>query len=157
MKLSIEKVLVHYVALSRVRRRMITAVFYLNLVVGCAAAPQLNCPSSEELFINEMIYFGTAKPHGVVTPKEWEDFLRLSITPRFPKGFTFWQATGQWQNSARAITREASYIVSLVHPDDGLSEKTVSAFVNEYKLRFKQEAVLRVKNPVCSGKGTFSP
>jgi Protein of unknown function (DUF3574) len=93
----------------------------------------------------------------VVTPKEWEDFLRLSITPRFPKGFTYWQASGQWQNSATVITKEASYIVSLVHPDDIPSEKAVRAFVSEYKLRFKQEAVLRVKNPVCSGEGMLSP
>lgn len=135
-----------------VRRRLFTAVVYLTLLVGCVAVPQLSCPSSEERYVNVMLYFGTAKPQGVVTSKEWEDFLRTAITPRFPKGFTFWQASGQWQNSSRTITRETSWVVSLVHPDDSDNEKAVAAIVNDYKLRFQQEAVLRVKNSVCVGK-----
>lgn len=139
------------------RRPLITVVVYLTLLVGCAAIPQLNCPSSEERSVNEMLYFRTAKPRGVVTPKEWEDFLLTSLTPRFPKGFPFWQASGQWQNSTRTITREISWVVSLVHPNDADNEMAVAAIVNDYKRRFKQEAVLRLKSPVCVGKGTLSP
>jgi Protein of unknown function (DUF3574) len=104
-----------------------------------------------------MLYFGTAKPSGVVTPNEWEDFLRTSITPRFPNGFTVWQASGQWQHSAKTITKETSLVVSLVHSDDDYSEKAVRTIVNDYKRRFEQESVLRVKNPVCVSKGTLSP
>jgi Protein of unknown function (DUF3574) len=96
-----------------------------------------------------MLYFGTAKPHGAVTSKEWEDFLRTSITPRFPKGFTFWQASGQWQNSGGTLTQETSFVVSLVHPDDAQSENAVDSITREYKSRFKQEAVLRVKDYAC--------
>lgn len=134
------------------RRRLFTAVVFLTLLVGCVAVPQLSCPSSEERYVNEMLYFGTAKPHGTVKPNEWVDFLRTSISPRFPKGFTYWQASGQWQTSSKAIAREASYVVSLVHPDDEYHEKALAAIVHEYKLRFKQEAVLRVKGTVCVGK-----
>jgi len=139
------------------RRPLITVVVYLTLLVGCAAIPQLSCPSSEERSVNEMLYFGTAKPRGVVTPKEWEVFLRTAITPRFPKGFTLWQASGQWQNSTRTIARETSWVVSLVHPDDAVNEMALAAIVDDYKGMFKQEAVLRVKSPVCVGKGTLSP
>jgi Protein of unknown function (DUF3574) len=136
---------------------MITAVFNLTLLVGCAAVPQLSCPASEERSVNEMLYFGTAKPDGVVTPNDWEDFLRTSITPRFPNGFTVWQASGQWQNLDKTIIKETSFVVSIVHPDDDSSEKSVRTIVNEYKRRFEQESVLRMKSPVCLGKGTLFP
>jgi Protein of unknown function (DUF3574) len=107
------KGIVIYVADSMVRNRISIAVFNLYLMVGCATVPQLSCLSSEQHSINEMLYFGTANLQGVVTPNEWADFLRTSITPRFPKGFTFWQASGQWQNSAKAKIKETSFIVSL--------------------------------------------
>jgi Protein of unknown function (DUF3574) len=135
-----------------VRSRIITALVSLFLLAGCAAAPQISCPSGEESSVNEIMYFGTAKPNGAVTSHEWEGFLRTSITPSFPKGFTFWQASGQWQNAGRTITRETSFVVSLVHPDDELSEIAVRAIITEYKLRFNQEAVLRVKGYACVGK-----
>jgi Protein of unknown function (DUF3574) len=132
-----------------VRKRIIIGVFNLYLLVGCTAIPQLSCTPSEERTINEMLYFGTAKPHEAVTSKEWEDFLRISITPRFPKGFTFWQASGQWQNSGGTLTQETSFVVSLVHPDDDQSENAVDSITREYKSRFKQKAVLRVKDYAC--------
>lgn len=134
---------------SLVRSRIIIALVFLYLMVGCAAAPHISCPFGEESSVNEIMYFGTAQPHGVVTPDEWDQFLRTSITPRFPKGFTFWQASGQWQNSGRTITQETSYVVSLVHPDDEQSENTVRSITREYKSRFNQEAVLRVKGYAC--------
>jgi hypothetical protein len=132
-----------------VHSRIITAFVYLNLIVGCAAAPPISCPSGEKGSVNELLYFGMAKPSGVVTSSEWDEFLHTSITPRFPKGFTFWQASGQWQNSGGTITQETSFVVSLVHPDDDQSENAVRSITKEYKSRFNQEAVLRVKGFSC--------
>ncbi|ESS72743.1 hypothetical protein MGMO_47c00100 [Methyloglobulus morosus KoM1] len=135
-----------------VRNRIIATLSVLLLLAGCAAIPQISCPAGEERSVNELLYFGTAKPNGVVTSQEWEEFLRTSITPRFPKGLTFWRAFGQWQNSGKTIIREASFVVSLVHSDDELSAIAVHAIITEYKLRFDQEAVLRVKGYACVGK-----
>lgn len=132
-----------------VRTRIITTLVTLLLLAGCAAAPQIRCLAGEERSVNELLYFGTAKPNGAVTSNDWEGFLRASITPRFPKGFTFWQASGQWQNSGRTIARETSFVVSLVHPDDDRSENAVRTIITEYKHRFSQEAVLRVKSDAC--------
>lgn len=123
-----------------VRRRLFTAVVYLNLLVGCAVVPHLSCPSSEKRYVNEMLYFGTAKPQGEVNIKGMGRLSPDSNYSVIPKGFTFWQASGQWQNSSRTITRETSWVVSLVHPDDSYNEKAVVAIVNDYKLRFQQEA-----------------
>jgi hypothetical protein len=53
-----------------VQSRIVTVLVYLYLMVGCAAAPHISCPAGEEGSVNELMYFGTAKPHGVVTPAE---------------------------------------------------------------------------------------
>jgi Protein of unknown function (DUF3574) len=135
-----------------VRRPIILAVVNLYLIVGCAAVPQAGCSFSEERSVNEMIYFGTAKPNGAVTPSEWEEFLCTSITPRFPKGLTYWLALGQWQGSGGIVVHEKTFVLSLVHPEDDQSENVVHTIVSEYKRRFNQEAVLRVKGYVCVGK-----
>jgi hypothetical protein len=140
------------VAGGMVRRPIILAVLNLYLIVGCAVVPQASCPPSEERSVNEMIYFGTVKPNGAVTPTEWEEFLRTSITPRFPKGLTYWLAAGQWQSSDGIVVHEKAVVLNLVHLDDDLSENAVHNIVSEYKRRFNQESVLRVKGFVCVGK-----
>jgi hypothetical protein len=117
---------------------------------GCTTYLQPGCAIGEEHSINELLYFGTAKPNGVVSPEEWQEFLRTTVTPRFPNGFTSWSAQGQWQGNAGAIVRETTFILNLIHLDDNRSETAINAIVNEYKIRFEQEAVLRVKIPVCT-------
>lgn len=100
--------------------------------------------------VQESLYFGTAKPSGVVTPEEWAEFLRSTVTPRFPRGLTAWQASGQWRGADGAVIREASHVLNLVHANDATSEKAVLEIVATYKSRFHQEAVLRVKSHACT-------
>lgn len=59
------------------------------------------------------------------------------------------QASGQWRAADGAIVRESSNVLDLIHPDDTVSEQAVTAIVGTYKLRFQQEAVLRVKAHAC--------
>ena len=120
------------------------------LAAGCASPGGPGCGAGEERSVNDVIYFGTARPHGTVTPTEWSEFLRASVTPRFPRGLTVWPASGQWLGADGAVTRESSFVVSLVHPDDERSERAVRAIAAEYKARFEQEAVLRVRSDVCA-------
>ena len=119
-------------------------------VAGCAAPGDTpRCASGEERMVNELLYFGTAKPQGVVSGEEWSQFLRASVTPRFPQGLTVWPAAGQWKGADGAIVREDSFLLSLLHPDDEASEAAVRAITADYKSRFQQEAVLRVKSRAC--------
>ena len=110
---------------------------------------ETGCAPGQERSVNDVMYFGTAKSVGAVTPGEWTEFLRTSVTPRFPQGLTVWQASGQWKGADGAIVHEASFVLSLVHPDDEPSETAVGAITSEYKSRFDQESVLRVKNQAC--------
>ncbi|WP_244222943.1 DUF3574 domain-containing protein [Cupriavidus lacunae] len=116
---------------------------------GCAAVSGPVCAAGEERAVSELMYFGMAKPDGVVSASEWDAFLQGSVTPRFAQGFTAWPASGQWRGANGGVVREASYVLSLVYPADERSEAGARAIVNEYKTRFQQEAVLRVRSHVC--------
>ena len=127
-----------------------TLVTLALLCAGCATAPAPHCPANQQAAVNELIYFGTATPDGVVPTEAWNGFLRDVVTPLFPQGLTTWDASGQWRSGDGSLTREASHILNLVHPKDDKSEAAVRAIVDQYKKRFRQEAVLRVAADTCT-------
>ena len=118
-------------------------------IVGCASVRPHACPDGEPFSVQDSLYFGTIKPSGTVTQEEWAEFLRDTVTPRFPQGLTVWPAAGQWRGADGALVREASHVLVLIHPDDAASESAVREIVAAYKQRFEQEAVLRVTAQVC--------
>jgi hypothetical protein len=117
---------------------------------GCASVQRPACGVGEASSVSDLLYFGTAKPGGgAVTDAEWVDFLAASVTRRFPQGLTVWQATGQWKGNDGVVIREPSFVLNLVHADSPQSEDAIRGIVAEYKARFNQEAVLRVRSPAC--------
>ena len=132
------------------RFRPVLVLASVLVLVGCASIPELPCLPGEQRAVNELLYFGRAMPKGAVTAEEWSEFLRSVVTPRFPDGLTAWQASGQWKSADGTIAQELSYVLNLVHPENEPSEAAIRAVVSEYKSRFQQEAVLRVKGPVCA-------
>lgn len=139
--------------LKRTTTRSCAALFLLvgssASLAGCATLQGPACASGEQPLVSELLYFGTAKPGGVVSAEEWSSFLSGEVTPRFPKGLSVWPAEGQWRSNDGSLTREDSFVLNIVHPDGESSEKAVQAIVAEYKTRFQQEAVLRVKSHAC--------
>jgi hypothetical protein len=119
------------------------------LCAGCTTAPP-RCATGQEAAVNELIYFGTATPDGVVSADAWNGFLRDVVTPHFPQGLTTWDASGQWRSADGSLTREASHVLNLVHAADMKSEAAVRDIVEQYKKRFRQEAVLRVTTDGCT-------
>jgi len=109
-----------------------------------------SCPNGQQVAVHELLYFGTDKPSGNVTPQDWAQFLGETVTPRFPEGLTAWQASGQWRSASGAVVQEPSYVLSLVHSESATAEKAIQEIVASYKARFQQEAVLRVKSSVCT-------
>lgn len=116
---------------------------------GCSVTRDLRCAPGEQAAASEWLYFGTAKPGGTVSAAEWSLFLAGSVTPRFPAGLTVWPAAGQWQAADGSITREDSFVLNLVHPATEAAEQSIGALIGEYKARFRQEAVLRVRTQAC--------
>ena len=119
------------------------------MVAGCATSPAPACTAGERRSVDELLYFGTGMADGVVSDEQWAAFLRDVVTPRFPEGLTTWPASGQWRSGDGSLTREGSHVLNLVHAADDATEKAVQAIIADYKDRFRQEAVLRVKTDVC--------
>ncbi len=116
---------------------------------ACATQPAPRCSAGQQPSISDLIYFGTEKPGGIVSDEEWAAFLREVVTPRFPDGLTTWRASGQWRSADGSLTREDSHVLNLVHAGDAKAEGAIGALIGEYKTRFRQEAVLRVRSDAC--------
>ncbi|HUL55493.1 MAG TPA: DUF3574 domain-containing protein [Usitatibacter sp.] len=132
--------------------RGLAALVLAALLAGCAAfapMPASRCGAGREEAVSDLLYFGTSKPGGTVSLKEWSDFLWEVVTPRFPNGFTAWQAYGQWKPDEGEVQREVSYVLSIVHGDGESTEAGIRAIVDTYKRRFHQESVLRVSSASC--------
>lgn len=130
-------------------RKLPGALLLLISLVGCGTMTVAPCSADGQLAVQELLYFGTATPSGHVTPEDWGQFLNETVTPRFPEGFSAWQASGQWRSASGEIIREPSYVLSLVHTDDPAPNKAVQDIIATYKMRFQQEAVLRVTSHTC--------
>lgn len=87
-------------------------------------------------------------PDGPVSEAQWQAFLADVVTPRFPAGLTVYQAKGQWRGDSGQVEQEDSRAIDLIHPDTAGERKRVVEIAEEYKRRFKQEAVLIVSAPV---------
>jgi hypothetical protein len=110
----------------------------------------LRCKDGDHLAIHDSLYFGTAKPGGVVSSEDWARFLETTVTPRFPQGLTSSRASGQWRDADGEIVREDSHVLQLLHPDDAATEKAIRELIEAYKTQFQQQAVLRIRSHTCA-------
>jgi len=139
----------------KMRLRFLSTLLVLALG-GCVAvrsekiapvAPSASTESSAApASILDRLYFGRTIPGGgEVSDAQWAAFLAEVVTPRFPAGLTAWHADGQWRNATGTITREPCTVLELIHPDDGALDRAVAEIIAEYRRRFGQESVLRVR------------
>lgn len=96
----------------------------------------------------DRLLFGMNSPDGPVAEAQWQAFLAEVVTPRFPAGLTVYAAKGQWRGDSGQIEQEDSRALELIHEDTAAERKRVVEIADEYKRRFKQEAVLIVSAPV---------
>jgi hypothetical protein len=127
------------------------ALSLLVAVNGCAMRPPVRCAEGLQAREQHTLYFGRATPDGRVSDAQWEGFVREVVTPRFPDGLTVWPAAGQWRSSAGEIVREDSHVLTVLHEARAADRAAIDAILAEYRRRFRQEAVLQVKQSVCAG------
>jgi Protein of unknown function (DUF3574) len=98
------------------------------------------------LFVRTELFFGAAKSDGSdVTEDEFQQFLDIEVTPRFPEGLTLLAGRGQFRKARGVIVEERSWVLMLLYP---LSAREVSSLKIErirqaYKKAFQQESVMR--------------
>ena len=98
--------------------------------------------------VADRLFFGRTIPGGgSVSDDDWTAFLRDVVTPRFPSGLSVWRADGQWLDSHGTLEREQTMVVEVIHPGSGEVEVRLREIADEYKRRFRQDAVLRITTP----------
>ena len=120
-----------------------------SALAGCAASrlPPPPPPSGiAALAIWDRLSFGRNIPQGgEVSEADWVKFLAEVVTPRFSNGFAVVRGEGQWREKSGVIVHEQSFILDLNHADDPAGDRLVDEIVLEYKRRFAQEAVFRMR------------
>ncbi len=107
------------------------------------------CYANERVQDRWVLYFGRARADGSqVDGAAWQRFLDEEVTPRFPSGFTWLDAFGQWRGDDGTRWQESSFQVILL--TDGVQEDAIDAISRAYRERFQQQAVLRERNRICS-------
>lgn len=97
-------------------------------------------------FVRTELFFGTASPAGDVTEEAFLVFLDEEVTPRFPDGLTLFKGHGRFTGEDGVLVKENPFVVVLLHPSDRFREndRKIDEIRHRYKLRFRQESVLRV-------------
>lgn len=95
------------------------------------------------------LYFGTHITENGnvshVTDGEWKGFVEAAIVTRFPDGFTIHDGHGFYRSTRDGSTvREPAYILTVAHAGSHQSSGRLSEIAEDYKLRFRQDSVLRV-------------
>jgi hypothetical protein len=85
-----------------------------------------------------------------VTGDQFQGFLDREVTPRFPGGFTVYDASGHWQDHhAASISREPSYALMIVLREASRAHDGLAAIAQAYKRQFNQQSVLVSVSPTC--------
>ncbi|MGF1489072.1 MAG: DUF3574 domain-containing protein [Prochloraceae cyanobacterium] len=118
-----------------------------ELKVGFGAGENLieNNPNPE--FIEVNLFFGRSMPNGKeVSQREFANFVDNNITPRFPNGFTIFDADGQYRDRSNTIIQEPSQVVTLLLKDTLENEIAIDEIIKSYIQQFDQESVLLAVN-----------
>ncbi|AWV22725.1 Hypothetical protein RADP37_01325 [Roseomonas mucosa] len=121
---------------------------------ACAAGPAPACPAGMRAATVAELFLGRNRAGAPpVGEAEWDAFLASEATPRFPDGLTVLDAAGQWRGADGRVEREASKLLVVVLPGvtAGEARARLDPLAEAYRLRFRQESVLRLLGPGCAG------
>ena len=111
------------------------------------------CPlAGQKPMLVAQLFFGqNIAGHRDIAPAGWQAFLRQDVTPRFPDGFTVFDAYGQWRDPATMrIGRERSKVIEIAMPDAPDVRTKLEDIAAHYRARFHQQSVGIVTMPGCA-------
>jgi hypothetical protein len=123
-----------------------TMAALLSLIEPAQAQP---CPfAGQKPMLIVQMFFGT--DGGAVSPTMWSDFLKSTVTPRLPDGFTVYDGYGQWQDPAtRRIERETSHTLLVAVEDSRRIRLQIEDIARVYRTQFHQQSVGLVTSHGC--------
>ncbi|AOI92575.1 DUF3574 domain-containing protein [Burkholderia pseudomultivorans] len=134
----------------RRRVRLAIGAAAIALLAGCAGTPSpvagtahtCTQPGEHAALQADLLFGRGIAGRAPVSDAERATFLADVVTPRFPDGFTYWDAQGQWRDRVTGlITQEASFVVHIVADDTPDTRTRLKAIRDAYAQRFHQESV----------------
>jgi Protein of unknown function (DUF3574) len=99
------------------------------------------------------LFFGRDKGGQlIVSDAEWADFLASVVTPNFPDGLTVFDGYGQWRNPATGVigrSPRVKIVLIAVKRTPDLANR-LSAVIDAYKTRFRQQSVGLITRDACA-------
>ena len=137
----------------RRRVRGVVAALLVLAAAGCAwHGPSFEPTPGTQALVRSELYFGRLRPDGtVVSDAEWRTFVAEEITPRFPDGFTVFDALGQYRGRDGQIVSEPTKVLLIVHGPDARPRGSVQELRDLYRRLFQQESVLLIESPAHAG------
>jgi Protein of unknown function (DUF3574) len=122
-------------------------------LTACAPEGEIEtCARGEEARAVATMFFGRNIGGRLgVSEGEWDRFVDLQITPRFPDGLTVADGQGQWRDKENgSVVHEPSKIVTLIlGADSEQARADIDAIEEAYKRQFEQQAVGLVIEQSC--------
>jgi len=128
--------------------RLSLVIFILGLLASCTPATPPKEPVGHEL---HRLYFGRGTADGgEVSHEQWNEFLRLEVTPLYPDGLTHWPSQGQWRGEDGSLSKENSFLLEIIVPPEDREASTAAmrTIIDAYKKQFEQESVLWIRDDV---------
>ena len=79
---------------------------------------------------------------GVISYEEFDSFIDEYITPVFPDGLTYLNASGQWLSQSGNLVVEPSIYMIIYYENNADNEENIQQIVQSYMDLYQQEAVL---------------
>jgi hypothetical protein len=129
--------------------RFLSVLMFLPIATPALAQ---TCPfAGEKPMMIVRMYFGEAIPGGgKVSEAQWRAFLQDDVTPRFPGGFTVFDAAGAWRDSKTGSdVREDSKVIELAVADSQPVRDRIQDIAARYQHLFHQQSVGIVSSSAC--------
>lgn len=145
-------------------RHLLAASLALTLF-GCATPPAPSVhttdPATSTLqgdptrpaqaqWLRTELYFALGQENGreTISEQRWRQFLDQEVTPRFPDGFTAYDAYGQWRDHGAATPeRLSTKVIVILHEDSAGRGKDIEAIRLAWKRITGDLSVLRLSQP----------
>lgn len=132
---------------------MSRALLLLLLLGGPALAQGEPCPfvGQTPRLVVRLYLGGSMQGRGTISRRAWERFVADTVTPALPRGFTVYDAYGQWMDPAtRVIGREATEVIEVAEADTPEFRARVAGIADAYRRRFEQHTVGLVSELACA-------